>query len=364
MAMASNPIRTRFAPTPSGLLHQGNALNALLCWLWAKSSGAQLRLRIDDLDRPRVRDAYLADIFHTLNALGLDWNEGPKRMDEVAEHSQIQRVPRYRETLAALVKTGRVYACTCSRKQIRKAQAELGLSTAGPLAYPGTCKNRKLPLDTPDSAWRLDLDGLPDEVWTDGFLGPVSYSPSGEGDPVIRRRDGGMPAYHIASLTDDLDFGINGIVRGEDLLGATVLQRSIARLLDLDAFLNILLAHHPLLLAPDGEKWSKSAGNALAEAQKAKPAELDMGPHADSRADPMASRTDEAWAQRHPWWANASIFQQAADWLNLDWSAKAHDFKRPSGLTEAAQSLLQTGTAMMDKSHREHLLPHVPKSAS
>ena len=384
--MNPNPIHTRFAPTPSGLLHQGNALNAVLSWLWARQSGGSLRLRIDDLDRPRVRDAYLVNVLDTLRGLGLDWDYGPNSMDEVAHHSQIQRLPSYRGTLAALVKTGRVYACTCSRKQIRKAQLEaqskapndaqsqaeaktqaevdLGLPASRPLAYPGTCRDRNLPLDTPDSAWRLNLEGLPEESWIDGFLGPVSFSPSGEGDPVIRRRDGGMPAYHIASLTDDVDFGTNGIMRGADLLGATVLQRAIARLLGMDAFLKAHLAHHPLLLAPDGEKMSKSAGNALATG----PSGGQSSGASEEGTNRVASRTEEAASQPQvsgsgkTGFQPAVVFQQAADRLNLGWSAKGHGFGQSCAAADAAQSLLRAAQAIGAKGKRPSLLPHASSS--
>ncbi len=335
--MAPTPIHTRFAPTPSGLLHQGNAFNAVLCWLWARHSGGSLRLRIDDLDRPRVRQAYVQDVFDTLERLDIHWDHGPQNAKALATHSQQSRLPRYRETLAALVQTGRVYACTCSRKQIRQAIAERGLPADSPLAYPGTCRDQALPLDTPESSWRLNLEGLPEEAWKDGWLGPVSFSPAGEGDPVIRRRDGGMPAYHLASLTDDLDQGITGILRGEDLLSATVLQRSMARLLKADAFLQAPLVHHPLLLAPDGEKWSKSAGNAVAAAA------------VDGSDRP---RIDVG-----------STYQAVADALGLDWKAPegdavAADAQSANVPAAMARSLLQKAQT------REQLFPHVPRSAT
>lgn len=341
--MAPTPIHSRFAPTPSGLLHQGNAFNAVLCWLWARHSGGSLRLRIDDLDRPRVRQAYVQDVFDTLERLGIHWDHGPQNAKALATHSQQSRLPRYRETLAALVQTGRVYACTCSRKQIRQAIAERGLPADSPLAYPGTCRDQALPLDTPESSWRLNLEGLPEEAWTDGWLGPVSFSPAGEGDPVIRRRDGGMPAYHLASLTDDLDQGITGILRGEDLLSATVLQRSMARLLKADAFLQAPLVHHPLLLAPDGEKWSKSAGNAVAAAA--------VGAAA---ADEAAADGAAAEGSDRPRIDVGSTYQAVADALGLAWKVDMPD----APATDMARSLLQKAQT------REQLFPHVPRSAT
>ena len=253
--MFTEPFHTRFAPTPSGFLHRGNAYNALLCWMLARKSGGSLRLRIDDMDAARTRPEYVRDVFDSLAWLGLAWERGPQDPTELIQESQPLHVDRYEATLAALLETDRVYACTCSRAQLR-ADAVDGI-------YPGTCRDCGLPLTHPDAAWRIRLDGLPAESWNDGWLGPVSAWPSAEGDPIIRRRDG-LPAYHICSLTDDARHGINLLVRGEDLLAATVVQRAIARLLSTHSrmadFLDADCVHHSLSTDEEGQKLSKSAG--------------------------------------------------------------------------------------------------------
>ena len=252
----------RIAPTPSGLLHPGNAFNFILTALLARIAGASLRLRIDDADAVRARTEYLEDIFGTLAWLGIEWQEGPRdAQDHTAHFSQRLRAARYREALEALIATGAVFACACSRKDI------LAHSPDG--QYPGTCRDRGLLLDTPNTALRLRT---PTEVvisFCDILLGEVRMFPFELArDPVIHRRDG-LPAYHVASLTDDLDFGITHIVRGEDLLESTVAQLFFSQTLGGTSFDRVTFYHHPLLRGKVGEKLSKSAGSASLRAMRA-----------------------------------------------------------------------------------------------
>ena len=244
----------RIAPTPSGFLHAGNAFNFVLTALLAHSSGALLRLRIDDADVFRARPEYLHDIFETLHWLGIEWTEGPHDAeDHTAHHSQALRDARYRETIGRLIATGAVFACNCSRREILLA------SPNG--QYPGTCFGKRIPLDTPDTALRLYTP--PDAVvrLDDVLLGrEVLYPHILAPHPILRRRDG-LPAYHVASLADDLDFGITHIVRGEDLLTSTAVQLFISQSLGGTAFDSATFYHHPLLKHGDGEKLSKSAGS-------------------------------------------------------------------------------------------------------
>lgn len=253
--------RFRIAPTPSGFLHAGNAFNFILTWLLAHEAGASLRLRIDDADAPRVRPQYLEDIFETLAWLGLDWDEGPRSAKDHAQHfSQSLRSARYSETIEALIATGYVFACNCSRKDI------LAVSSDG--RYPGTCRAKELPLDTPNSSLRLYTPRESAVSFTDALLGPVKHYPFDETrDPVIRRRDG-LPAYHLTSLTDDLDYGTTHVVRGQDLLSSTIAQLFISHTLGGIAFDTTMFYHHPLLRDASGAKLSKSAGSASLQSRR------------------------------------------------------------------------------------------------
>lgn len=255
--MASTPGNglTRLAPTPSGLLHAGNAFNFLLTHALARALGLRILLRIDDLDSERVRPVYVDHVFHILHALGIRWDLGPRTPQELAtQWSQQYRLPRYHALIDALRAGGHLYACACSRSALRQLGADG--------RYPGTCRGAGLPMDAPEVAWRLYI---PDDavVPVPGLHGDARQVPLGAlmGDPVLRQRNG-RPAYQVASLSDDVDHGVTHVVRGEDLLPSTACQLHMAGLLGLTAFQQVRFVHHPLLRDAGGGKLSKSAGSA------------------------------------------------------------------------------------------------------
>ncbi|ARK12288.1 glutamate--tRNA ligase family protein [Fibrella sp. ES10-3-2-2] len=230
----------RIAPTPSGYLHLGNAVNFVLTWLAARQRGAKLLLRIDDLDDARKRPEYVDDIFRTIDFLGLDYDLGPSSPDDFeANWSQQHRLDRYADALEQLRATGRVYACGLSRRELR-AYATTPRSQGD--VYPAEGRAQQLSLDAPGVTWRF---------WAEG---------NGEGDFVVRRREG-LPAYQIASLTDDHDFGVTHLIRGQDLYESTDRQRQLALALGWTDFLTASVWHHPLLVSSTGRKLSKSAGD-------------------------------------------------------------------------------------------------------
>ena len=238
-------LRTRIAPTPSGLLHAGNGASFVLTWKLARAAQGTVLLRIDDLDAERVRPAYVEDIFRTLKVLGIEPDEGPHDPQELARSwSQQLRMDRYRTLLDRLRERMAVYACTCTRS----------------MADGCTCRAKGLDLDAADVSWKLDLlNAAPVVVrsWpgSDLSLRPADLMP----DPVVRQRNG-RPAYQIASLADDQAFGIDFVVRGEDLLPSTVCQLHLARSLGEEAFSRIHFVHHRLLTDAQGMKLSKSQG--------------------------------------------------------------------------------------------------------
>lgn len=246
--------RTRLAPTPSGYLHVGNVLSFVLTASLAEKTGADILLRIDDLDRERLEREYVQDIFNTLHFLDIPWQEGPGDAAEYeTRFSQVHRMDLYRRALQELVEENAVFACTCSRTQV------LGASANG--VYPGTCRNKNIPLDMPNASWRLKTDGEKElEVKTLSGSDNKAVLPSGMRDFVVRKKDG-FPAYQLASLVDDLHFNIDLIVRGEDLWPSTLAQLYLASVLKKDAFQKCTFHHHPLLLSPEGRKLSKSAGS-------------------------------------------------------------------------------------------------------
>ena len=250
----SAPIRTRIAPTPSGYLHMGNAFNFLLTEAIARRGGGTIRLRIDDLDAPRVRDAYIADLFESLGWLGIKWEEGPAdAAEQAALFTQRLRMQDYNGMLQALRDTGLVFACNCSRKALQQSSPDG--------QYSGACLDKGLPLDSSDLAWRIRTPAEEVVMFNDALLGRQEHRLwTAQRHFIIRRRDG-LPAYQVASLSDDARFGINTIVRGEDLLSSTIAQLYLAGLLGLERFTGAVFYHHPLLRDAQGEKLSKSAGS-------------------------------------------------------------------------------------------------------
>jgi glutamyl/glutaminyl-tRNA synthetase len=247
-------LHTRLAPTPSGYLHAGNGVSFIAAWVLARAAGGRVLLRIDDLDAERRRAEYLEDIFRTLEWLTLDYDVGPVGVgDFLRRYSQHLRLELYMNALLRLRDGGHLYACACSRRQI------LEQSPSG--RYPGTCRARSLSFDASDIAWRARVP--PGAVvsfreWRRGE--PRTADLDREMGDFVARQKNGLPAYQIASLVDDLHFGINFIVRGEDLLSSTAAQTFLASLLGYDDFHRLSYWHHALLSDASGRKLSKSLG--------------------------------------------------------------------------------------------------------
>ena len=248
------PLRSRIAPTPSGYLHIGNAYNFLLTEALTKKYGGSLCLRIDDLDAPRVQEEYLQDIFDSLEWLGIRPDTGPQSAaDHAAHYTRQLRIPHYERVLRELVATGKVFACTCSRKDVADHSVDG--------QYAGTCRDKGLALDSAGVTWRYSTEPGDIVGWDDGVMGPQTLSVWEHArDFVIRRRDG-IPAYHVASLCDDVSYDINLIVRGEDLLYSTAAQFHLATVLGMSVFTACTFYHHPLIMDEDGNKLSKSGGS-------------------------------------------------------------------------------------------------------
>ena len=218
--MTKNLLISRLAPTPSGYLHLGNLMNFTITWSLIRRQRGQLYLRIDDGDVQRTRDEYRQDIEETLHWLGFEWDKVlPTQSSQTESYWQwLQHLPHY--------------ACDCSRKSLEARGVMRG--------YDGFCRSRNLPYTAGLSQLRLH-----------------SHSP--QNDLVIWRKEN-LPAYQLACVVDDLQSGVNLIVRGEDLRESSEFQKEIAQLAGKagSAFHKIKFIHHPLLVGPEGEKLSKS----------------------------------------------------------------------------------------------------------
>ncbi|HLG73029.1 MAG TPA: tRNA glutamyl-Q(34) synthetase GluQRS [Chloroflexota bacterium] len=246
--------RGRFAPSPSGDLHLGGARTALVAWLAARRDGGEFLLRIEDIDRPRVVPGAEQRILEDLCWLGLDWDGEPVR--------QSDRLPLYEAALARL--DGGVFPCFCSRADVAQAAS----APHGPAqAYPGTCRN----LTPEEVRARLDSGRAPclrlrapdrELCFEDAVHGRVC----GQSDDFIVRRSDGLFAYQLAVVVDDVEMGIEEVVRGDDLLESTTRQLLLYEALGAPP---ARFAHVPLMLGPDRQRLSKRHGSISVRAFRA-----------------------------------------------------------------------------------------------
>ena len=251
-------IRGRYAPSPTGDLHLGNLRTALLAWLFARCSDGHFVLRIEDLDRPRVRPGASERILSDLRWLGLDWDEGPDIGGSYAPYIQSERHEIYTTYLQCLQDQDLIYPCYCSRAEIARA-ASAPHGNEGP-RYPGTCRNltqaqRKQHQDNhrrPCLRFRVDDERT--ISFTDLLAGTVEQQvQQTAGDFIVCRSDG-IFAYQFAVVVDDGLMHINQVVRGVDLLESTARQILLFEAL---RFQVPTFAHVPLLLDEHGKRFSK-----------------------------------------------------------------------------------------------------------
>lgn len=241
-------MKSRFAPSTTGEAHPGTLLSALLVWLDARSRGGQALLRLEDIDKTRVKPAWATQMVESLAWLGLDW-------DEVIVQSA--RTVAHEAALDHLAEQGRLYPCTCSRAQRSGGRR----APDGGWAYENTCRGTALPAGGWRAVGELSVRvHLPDErvelVDAGGMV--LSQTPALElGDPIVRRRDGAI-AYQLAVVVDDADEGITDVVRGRDIAPSTATQVLLQRLLGLPT---PRYRHHFLLLEPAGDKLAKLHGS-------------------------------------------------------------------------------------------------------
>ncbi|NVJ85532.1 MAG: tRNA glutamyl-Q synthetase [Algoriphagus sp.] len=244
---------TRIAPTPSGYLHLGNAYSFLLTKVLAEKIGAKIWLRIDDLDRERFRMEYLVDIFETLDFLEINYDLGPKSPEDfLVNWTQLNRMDLYRDAMEKLWAKNLLFSCTCSRKKISQ------MNSSG--YYLGHCLDRNIPKTRKEAAWRINT--LQDELITiRDYLGNKKEFALEEDIAffIVRKKDT-MPSYQLASLVDDLEFGVDLIVRGKDLFTSSLAQLFLSQSLDNHSFEKTRFFHHTLLRSPEGKKLSKSEG--------------------------------------------------------------------------------------------------------
>jgi glutamyl-tRNA synthetase len=254
-------VRGRYAPSPTGEIHLGNARTALAAWLSVRSQGGTFVWRVEDLDGPRTVPFLAERQMADLAWLGLDWDEGPDVGGPHAPYHQSQRAPLYEAALERLAATGRLFPCRRSRKDLQ------GLASAphGPegAPYPAAFRPDGLQADWyehrgafADAAFRFRV-GEEEVRFEDAIFGlQAERVDQTVGDFVLKRRDG-LYAYQLAVVVDDLEMGITEVVRGADLLASTARQ---IQLLEALGGRRPRYAHIPLVVSAGGEKLSKRDG--------------------------------------------------------------------------------------------------------
>jgi glutamyl-tRNA synthetase len=255
--MAREPVpgagfRGRFAPSPTGEMHLGNARTALLAWLQAREAGGALILRIEDLDVTRIRPGAEETILQDLAWLGLDWDEGPDVGGLAGPYRQSERLGHYEAAVSRLP----TYPCTCTRKEILATiQASASAPHGDEPRYAGTCRTGPTHPARP-AALRVRVpEGL--VCFSDGLHGRVCRDVQATvGDFAVRRNDG-VFAYQLACVVDDFLMGVTDVLRGEDLLESTPRQ---VMLYDLFKARAPRFCHVPLMTDYRGERLAKRGG--------------------------------------------------------------------------------------------------------
>ncbi|WP_094603971.1 Glutamate--tRNA ligase 1 [Sporomusa silvacetica DSM 10669] len=246
-------MRGRFAPSPTGEIHLGNAWTALLAWLQVRAAGGTMVLRVEDLDPDRSRTEYGEKLMVDMKWLGLDWDEGPDVGGYYAPYCQAERRGLYQAALERLTAAGLVYPCYCTRAELAASAPHGGENER---VYAGICRRRKL--DDARQVIRhpaLRLAVPPGEIcFSDLHAGFRSQDISREIGDFIMRRSDGIHAYQLAVVVDDAAMNITHVLRGDDLLSSTPRQLLLYRLLGLKA---PVFTHVPLLIDQEGHRLSK-----------------------------------------------------------------------------------------------------------
>jgi glutamyl-tRNA synthetase len=342
----SQRVVTRFAPSPTGMLHIGGVRTALFCWLLARKHHGTFILRVEDTDLTRSTDDNIRIIEEGMEWVGLDWDEGPVPGDPNAfrgshgPYRQMLRLDLYRSKIQELLDQGLAYRCRCTREELdqRRKEAE---AQGRPFLYDGRCRDRHWDASIP-AAIRLRMPTTGDIVLEDLIKGEVRVPADSLDDWIIARMDG-TPTYNFCVVVDDTHMGVTHVVRGDDHVANTPKQIALYRALgyELPAF-----AHVPMILGKDKQKLSKRHGAAsitefrdlgfLPAAVRLTLAKLSWTPKMDGRAaesveeelltdEQMIQLFDLADIQKSPavfdldklTWVNQKLIQRL-DWREID----------------------------------------------
>jgi len=255
VSKASPPAayRGRLAPSPTGYLHLGHARTFWTAFQRARTAGGVLVLRNEDLDRDRVRPEYVHAFLEDLRWLGIEWQEGPDVGGPLGPYDQSARLPLYRAAFEKLRSEGRLFPCTCSRRDIQSALNAPHAADEEPV-YPGTCRGARAAEASTRTVWRLRVPDGREICFQDGAVGRQRYRAGRDfGDFPVWRHDG-LPSYQLACAVDDAAMGITEVVRGADLLVSTARQILLHEALGQPV---PRYFHCPLMTDADGQRLAK-----------------------------------------------------------------------------------------------------------
>jgi len=261
-ALNESPVITRFAPSPTGALHLGNARTALFSHLWARKTGGKFILRIEDTDLERSQDRFRDQLMADMRWLGLDWDEGPDVGGPSGPYRQAQRGEFYRDLYAQLAAQGKAYPCYCTAEDLELSR-KLQRMSGKPPRYAGTCRRltaveraeREARGLKPTLRFAVPIDQVIE--FTDAVHGPQRFATNDIGDFIIRREDG-TPAFFFCNAVDDSAMGVTQVLRGDDHLTNTPRQ---LMLLDALGMRSPAYGHLGLLVGEDGAPLSKRHGS-------------------------------------------------------------------------------------------------------
>ena len=240
-------IRTRFAPSPTGVLHIGSIRTALFCWLYARHHGGDFILRIEDTDRERSTQQNVDAILEGMSWLGLDIDEGP--------FFQTERLARYTEISEVLLKSNNAYRCYCTKEELNLLRQQQ-LAAGEKVRYDGRCRDLSNPRIgvKPVIRFKNPTDG---EVFVNDLVRGKVIFQNAELDDLVMIRSDGIPTYNFSVIVDDWDMNISHVIRGDDHLNNAPRQLNILKALGVNA---PVYAHLPMILGQDGAKLSKRHG--------------------------------------------------------------------------------------------------------
>ncbi len=253
-------VRIRFAPSPTGRLHLGNARTALFNWLFARNRGGRMILRIEDTDRVRSQAEFEADLIENLQWLGLDWDEGPDKDGDFGPYRQAERLDIYAEYAARIEAAGKAYPCYCTEEEL-EAERRKARKSGRPPRYSGRCRRltdkQRAALESEGRKPALRFVVEPGRLTVRDLLhGRIDFNAAEISDFIIVRSTG-LPSYNFACVIDDHLMEISHVIRGEDHLANTPRQLLLYRFF---GWTPPAFAHHSLLVGEDRAKLSKRHG--------------------------------------------------------------------------------------------------------